>query len=50
MITLPIFFNAEAVFFAEPISDLLAAITSTTIITITLPKILKKRETQGLQL
>ena len=50
MITLPIFFNAEAVFFAEPISDLLAAITSTTIMTITLPKILKKRETQGLQL
>ena len=50
MITLPIFFNAEAVFFAEPISDLLAAITSTTIMTITLPKILKKRETQGLKL
>lgn len=50
MITLPLLFDAEAVFFSEPISDLIAALVSTTILNIRLPKILKEREEKGLQI
>ena len=50
ILVLPLIFDAESVFFAEPISDLISAIVSTTILTIYLPKILKQREEKGLQL
>ena len=50
ILVLPLIFDAESVFFAEPISDLISAIVSTTILTIYLPKILKQREERGLQL
>lgn len=50
ILVLPLIFDAESVFFAEPISDLISAIVSTTILTINLPKILKQREDKGLQL
>lgn len=41
----PIFFGATSAFFAEPIADIIAGITSTTVFCLLINKLLKKRET-----
>ena len=45
---LPVFFSADAAFFAEPISDLTAGIISSIVMWTHLGRILKKRESSGL--
>ena len=50
MLILPLIFDAGSVFFAEPISDLISALVSTTILNISLPRILKERAEKGLQI
>lgn len=49
-IILPVFFGAEAAFFSEAISDILAAVAGTIVMVTQLPKILKKREEGGLRI
>lgn len=49
-IVLPIFFGAESAFFAEGISDIIAATAGTIVMYTQLPKILKKRESAGLMI
>ncbi len=44
LLLLPAFFGVRAVFYAEPIADIVAAIVSTTIFLIAYPKIKRKRE------
>ena len=44
ILVLPIFWGAQAVFYAEPAADICAAILSTAVFLIVFPKILKKRE------
>lgn len=45
---LPMFFGAPAAFLSEPISDLIAGITSTSMMWTKLPSILRRREKSGL--
>ena len=49
-IILPVFFGAEAAFFSEAISDILAAVAGTIVMVTQLPKILRKREEGGLRI
>lgn len=44
ILVLPVFWGAQAVFYAEPAADICAAILSTAVFLIVFPKILKKRE------
>lgn len=44
ILVLPIFWGAQAVFYAEPAADICAAILSSAVFLIVFPKILKKRE------
>ena len=50
IILLPRFFQAEAAFLSEPISDALSGIISTAVTTASLPKILAERKDQGLRI
>ncbi len=47
-ITLPIFLSADSAFYAEPLCDLLSGIVSTIVMWTQLPKILAKRDNEGL--
>lgn len=44
ILVLPVFWGAQAVFYAEPAADICAAILSSAVFSIVFPKILKKRE------
>ena len=44
ILVLPVFWGAQAVFYAEPAADICAAILSSAVFLIVFPKILKKRE------
>ena len=44
LIVLPVFWGAQAVFYAEPAADIFSAILSSAVFLIVFPKILKKRE------
>ena len=43
---LPQLYGAEAVFYAEPIADVVSAVSSSTVFFLLIGKILKKRERQ----
>ena len=43
-LVLPIFWGAEAAFFAEPICDAVAGVTSTTVFLLVFNRLMKKRE------
>lgn len=50
IVFLPMFWGAEAVFYAEPIADIFGALLSSTVFGIFFPKILKKREAGPLEI